>query len=263
HGVEAVRSMNARRIVSLSPSNTEILYELGVQEQVVATTAVCDEPAAAREKPSVGGWTNPDIEDVASHDPDLVLASDELQDRAVKLCEEAGLPVKQLTPTTLQDVFNTVKQVGELVDAEERARDVVDTMNDRVRDAAVLPEQRPRVYCEEWHDPPMAGGNWVPGMVRLAGGEPFLEGGERSRPVSADELQAFDPEHIVIHYCGFGDAADTGRVREREEWADIGAVEEGNVHVVDDALLNRPGPRLVDGVERLAELLHGSEQSRT
>ncbi|MDY6768598.1 MAG: cobalamin-binding protein [Candidatus Nanohaloarchaea archaeon] len=249
------------RIVSLAPSNTEILYELGVADRVVATTAVCDEPAAAERKPSVGGWTNPDVDAVAEHDPDLVLASDELQDEAVRRCADAGLPVKQVTPTRFHDVFNSVKQIGELVGAQERSRKLVADMNDQVKAVASTPEQRARVYCEEWHDPPMAGGNWIPRMIRLVGGEAIIQEGERSRTVTTEEVQEFDPEHIVLHYCGFGDAAAADQVTEREGWEDLAAVRDGNIHVIDDSLLNRPGPRLVDGLQQLHDIVHGSEQS--
>ncbi len=251
------------RIVSLAPSNTEILYELSAGDRVVATTAVCDTPAAATEKPSVGGWTNPDIEEIGGHDPDLVLASDELQDDAVRQCAEAGLPVKQVTPTRFHDVFNTIKEIGELVDREKRSRKLVADMNEAVKNTAKAPGQRPRVYCEEWHDPPMIGGNWIPRMVRLAGGEYLIPEGERSREVSTEEILSFDPEHIVLHYCGFGEAAEEEQVVERDGWDELSAVQQGNVHVVDDSLLNRPGPRLVDGLAELREIVHGSEQSRT
>lgn len=253
------------RIVSLAPSNTEILYRLGVADRVVATTAVCDHPEAVEEKPSIGGWTTPDINEVQAHDPDLILAADELQDDAVEACREAGLTVKQLTPTRFHDIFNAVKQIGEFVDREERARKLVADMNERVADLTVLPEHRTRVYCEEWHDPPMAGGNWIPRMVRLAGGEYLLAEGERSREVSTAEVQEFDPEHIVLHYCGYGADAGTDHVTERDSWAGITAVEEGNVHVIDDTLLNRPSPRIVEGVQQLRDAIapQGSEQSRT
>lgn len=242
------------RIASLAPSNTEILYALGVGDRVVATTSLCDHPAAAEETPSVGGWTNPDIDAVAEHDPDLVLAADALQDEAVAACREAGMFVKQLRPTRFHDVFNTVKAVGELVGAQDAARELVEELNDRVRDTAgVLDEEH--IYCEEWQSPAMVSGNWVPDIITLLGGEYPVTGGTRSREVSVDEIHGFNPEHIVLHPCGAGDQVDASQVLEREGWGDVAAVQEEQVHVVDDALLNRPGPRLVDGMERLADLL--------
>jgi iron complex transport system substrate-binding protein len=239
------------RIVSLAPSNTEILYALDAADHVVATTAVCDYPDGVQDVPSIGGWTTPDIDAVAKHDPDLVLATDELQDAAVEACRDAGLRVKQFTPTRLHDVFNTIKAVGELVGRRQAARDLVGTLNERIHGIATERPDTPRVYCEEWHEPPMVGGNWIPRMVGMVGGEYLIEEGERSRAVDTDEIQAYDPEHIVLHYCGFGDAAGVEQVVERDGWRDITAVKEGNVHVVDDSLLNRPGPRLVEGMEAL------------
>ncbi len=240
------------RIVSLAPSNTEILYELGVEDRVVATTAICDYPADAADKPSIGGWTNPDIDAVTEHEPDLVLATDELQNAAVEQCVNEGLHVKQFTPTTFQDVFNTIKAIGEHVGAEEQARDLVDELNARVRGlAAMTRSDTPRVYCEEWHDPPMVGGNWIPRMVNMIGGEYLINDGDRSREVTTDEVQDFDPDHIVLHYCGFGTDADPDRIYRRDGWTDISAVQQENVHVIDDSLLNRPGPRLIDGMWEL------------
>lgn len=241
------------RIVSLAPSNTEILYALGAEDRVVATTAVCDYPETAREKPSVGGWTNPDVNAVAEHDPDIVLASDALQDAAVDRCRDAGLPVRQFTPTRLRDVCNTVKVIGELVGQEDAAQEIVDDVNEDIRSMAQRGDTTARVYCEEWHEPPMVSGNWVPDIVSLLGGEYLIDGGERSRRVSTAEVQRFDPEYVFIHLCGFGDSAETTYVTERDGWQEITAVENGNVYVLDDSLLNRPGPRLVDGMRELQE----------
>lgn len=251
------------RIVSLAPSNTEILYALGVEARVVATTSICDVPPEAERKASVGGWTNPDIEEVKEHEPDLVLASDELQDRAVEECRDAGLEVRQLKPTAFHDVFNSVKTVGELVEKADEARELVERMNEDVKELAAANGSRTRVYCEEWHDPPMVGGNWIPRMVRIIGGDYLIDEWERSRKVSAEEVQEFDPEHVFLHYCGFGDSAEEEQVTDREAWDEITAVRNGNIHVIDDSLLNRPGPRLLEGLNELKEAIHGSEQSRT
>lgn len=242
-----------RHIVSLAPANTEILYALDAEETIVATTSICNHPDGVQDKPSVGGWTNPDVDEVVKHDPDLVLASDELQNEAVAQCEDAGLEVLQLTPTAFHDVFNTVKQIGEIVGREAEARAVVDRMNEDAREAAVSTDDRTRVYCEEWHEPRMIGGNWIPRMVRIVGGTYPIDEGERSREISTSEVQAFDPEHIFIHYCGFGDAAESEEIADREGWEEITAVEEGNIHIIDDSLLNRPGPRLVKGMKTIRQ----------
>lgn len=249
--------MTYDRIVSLAPSNTEILYALDADDRIVATTAVCDHPTEASDKPSVGGWTNPDVDAVADHDPDLVLASDALQDDAVERCREAGLTVEQLTPTRLHDVLNTVKRIGELVDRDQAAQDLVDDLNRQIHDLSTRNRtDTPRTYCEEWHDPPMIGGNWIPDLIRMLGGDYLINPGERSRRVTGNEIQAFDPDHIVLHYCGFDDATDPDQVLDRDGWQDITAIQHDEVHVIDDSLLNRPGPRLVEGMRELHEIIY-------
>ncbi len=244
-------------IVSLAPSNTEILYALGAEDRIVATTAVCDHPPAAEDKPSVGGWTNPDVDEVARFDPDLVLASDALQDDAVQQCRDADLPVKQFTPTRLHHVLNTIKRIGELVECEPQAAELVDDMNQQIHDLSTTGgANEPRIYCEEWHEPPMIGGNWIPDMIQLLGGDYLLTPGERSRTVDTAEIQRFDPVHIFLHYCGHGDSPSPDHVLKRDGWQDLTAVQNGTVHVLHDSLLNRPGPRLVNGMRTVADHLH-------
>lgn len=112
-------------------------------------------------------------------------------------------------------------------------------------------DPRPTVYCEEWSDPPMVAGNWVPDVVDVAGGDyPFLDAGERSRRVTRAEVERADPDHVVLHVCGRGDRVDPTPVTDRD-WALDAAV-----HVVDDALLNQPSPNLLVAAERLADLFH-------
>jgi iron complex transport system substrate-binding protein len=111
---------------------------------------------------------------------------------------------------------------------------------------------RPRVYVEEWHQPPMASGNWVPEIVRAAGGEPFpILPGALSREVTLDEVARFGPALIVISWCGAGSLADKNLLLQRGGWDALSAVQQGSVRVIDDSLLNRPGPRLVEGAQRL------------
>ncbi len=237
------------RIVSLAPSNTEILFEIGAGDQIVATTSLCDFPEEARKLPSIGGWTNPDIERVESFEPDLVLASDELQDEAVEELEENGLEVLQVKPHRLDEVFDSIIRIGEKVGKRSEAVKVVESMKSEINDIDL---ENTKVYCEEWMDPPMASGNWVPDLIEKGNGEYFIESG-RSREFELEELKQFDPELIVLHICGAGPGLDPSIIERREDWEEIEAVQNENVFVVDDSLLNRPGPRLVEGVKKIEE----------
>jgi iron complex transport system substrate-binding protein len=241
-------------IVSLAPSNTEILYAIGAEDDIVATTSLCSYPEEASEKQSIGGWTNPKIERIIEFDPDIILASDDLQDEAVEKIQEKGFPVHQVKPHSLQEVFESIVEIGEAVERKEEAEKLVGEMKNSIDQLEL--ENSPRIYCEEWMDPPMASGNWIPGLIEEADGEYFLEDGERSREFEMEKLREFDPEYIFMNICGAGEALNTEELEKREDWQDISAVKNGNVFAVDDSLLNRPGPRLVEGLKRIVERIN-------
>ncbi|WP_423996608.1 cobalamin-binding protein [Halorubrum trapanicum] len=252
--------MSLPRVVSLAPSATATVAALGGADRLVGVTAHCDlsdDPDAGsahgEESPTVvGGWLNPDLDRVAALDPDVVLTSDGLQADLADNSRDRGLDVAHREPSTLDEAVEGFAargaDVGRPEAGERLAADARDRL-DRIADA-VADRPRPTVYCEEWSDPPMAAGNWVPDVVRAAGGRyPFVDPGERSREVDPAAVEQADPDHAVVHVCGHGDRVDPASVAERD-WVDA------PVHVIDDSLLNQPSPALLDGVERLARLLH-------
>ena len=238
-------------IISLAPSNTEILFELGVEDDILATTSLCDYPEEAIEKPSIGGWTNPKIERLEEFDPDLILASDDLQDEAVEKIREEGFEVLQVRPHTLDEVFQSIEKIGEAVDREKEAEKLIQNMKKEIEGLEF--KDAPRIYCEEWMDPPMASGNWIPGLIEEADGKNFLKDGERSREFELENLENFDPEYIFMNICGAGEALDTNELEKRSDWQSITAVENRDVYTIDDSLLNRPSPRLVEGLRKIVE----------
>nr|WP_251344229.1 helical backbone metal receptor [Haloplanus sp. GDY1] len=240
--------MPPRRVVSLSPAATATLRELGAADRLVGVTSHCrvddGDPAV------LGGWLNPDLDRLAALDPDLVCTGDALQAEVRDAIRDRGLDVHHTDATTLDGVIEGFAALGRAVgrpDAGERlaarSRERLDRLRERTSG------ERPTVYCEEWADPPMAAGNWVPEVVAAAGGRyPFVDPGERSRRVERSAVEAADPDHAVLHLCGRGTDVDPATITDRD-W-DVGPA----VHVVDDALLNQPSPNLIDGAERLADL---------
>ena len=250
--------MTDLRVVSLAPSATATLSGMGAAETLVGVTHHCDPPADAgsahgAEPVAVGGWLDPSLERVAELSPDVVCTSDGLQADLADDCRARGFEVDHREPATLADVLETFERRGDAVGRPEAGATLAEDARrrlDRVADA-VADRPRPTVYCEEWSDPPMAAGNWVPDAVRAAGGRyPFVEAGDRSREVDGEEVAAAEPDHAVVHVCGHGTRADPGVIADRE-WA-----VDPDVHVVDDSLLNQPSPALIDGIERLARLFH-------
>ena len=254
------RPMEPPRVVSLAPSATATLSALGAAECLVGVTHHDDPPddagsAHGTDPVAVGGWTTPSIDRVEELAPDIVFTSDGLQAAVADACRDRGLEVDHREPATLDDVLAGFLARGAAVgrpEAGERLAADARRRLDAVADA-VADRPRPVVYCEEWSEPPMAAGNWVPDAVAAAGGRyPFVERGERSREVDPAAVAAADPDHAVVHVCGHGDRVDPATVADRD-WIDA------PVHVLDDSLLNQPSPALIDGVERLARLLHPEE----
>ncbi|MBI4894675.1 MAG: cobalamin-binding protein [Candidatus Aenigmarchaeota archaeon] len=246
------------RIVSLAPSNTEILYAIGAGDQIVGVTTFCDYPPEAKAKQKVGGWTNVDYDAIRALAPDVVITSTSVQDVAAQKCREMGFNVLHIDPKNLSEVFDSVHRLGQLVGMQSGAELVVQMMRLKIDEVVKRVEggsMRPRVYAEEWHKPPFVCGNWIPELIQLAGGESLINEG-RSREVALDEVKAFDPHYMIVTWCGFGERAQAELIKYREGWEDVYAVKNGRIFVFDDSYLNRPGPRLVDGLELLARTIH-------
>lgn len=246
-----------QRIISLAPSVTEILYAIGAGDRVVAVTASCDFPAEAKFKPKVGSFKAVDDSRIRSLEPDLIISSTLVQKDSVKRFNPAGFPVLHIDPRSMKEVFESVVTIGEAVGFKDQAVKLATDLKKAFDSASVKKERaRPRVYIEEWHEPPMMSGNWVPDLVRAAGGEyGIIAAGEASRKITTEEVVAYDPQLIVLSLCGYGEKVDKNIIQRRKGWEGITAVKSGKVHVVHDTFLNRPGPRLVEGLKRLRLLL--------
>ncbi|HZU05807.1 MAG TPA: cobalamin-binding protein [Chloroflexota bacterium] len=213
-----------------------------------------------------------DLERLRALAPDLILtqelcavcaASRAEVERAVRVLGTAPR-VLSLEPNTLDDVLETIRVVGEATGQQARAEALVRELRariERVRAATTDVPVRPRVVCLEWTDPPWVAGHWVPEMVTLAGGHDVLGvAGKPSVPIDPAAIPAAAPEVVVLMPCGFDLArtlAERDVVRRLPGWETLPAVQAGRVYAVDgSSYFNRPGPRLVDGLELLAHLLH-------
>lgn len=276
------------RIVSLLPSTTEILFGLGAGDEVVGVTFECDFPAEARLRPIVSTSAMPEGLDpaqidefvaaalrrgddlyhlqadaLAGLDADMVVTQDLCAVCAVdvSVVDDAlahlgcRADVVTIDPHTLGDVLDSVIELGERTGREPAAREWVASLSARLDavTAAVAGRAKPRVLVLEWTDPPYAPGHWIPEMVERAGGVPALgTAGEKSVRITWEQAMTADPDLVVCAPCGF-DLPDAAA-----QAASV-AARFGNVPVwaVDaNASFARPGPRLVDGVETLAAILH-------
>jgi iron complex transport system substrate-binding protein len=221
---------------------------------------------------SGGGLYQVDAEALGSADPDLILTQGLCDVCAPTLGDvedvARDLPrtpeIVSLDPHTLTDVLADIARVGRLCDMEDRARDVVDTLRGRIESVAKRAGQtdvRPRTLCLEWLEPLFAAGHWVPEMVALAGGVDVLgRPGEKSRRVISDDIVNASPGLAVLMPCGFDlerTRKEAGIVTQARWWSRLPASRNGRTWIVDgSSYFNRPGPRLVDGLELLAHILH-------
>jgi iron complex transport system substrate-binding protein len=286
------------RVVSLLPSATEILFEIGAGGNVVAVTHECDHPAGARELPTVtssllatdgaapgaidrhihaarhagSSIYRLDEAALAALEPDLIVTQELCDVCAVAYSEvtravrrlPAEIPVLSLEPRTVEEICESVEEVGLATGCVDGSRAVATGMRTLINAIAALdpPSPRPRVVCIEWTDPLMVGGHWVPEMVRLAGGVDVLgEEGAPSRYVSWDAVIDARPEVMILMPCGY-DLERTlelvPEVASRPGFDDLECTRSGRVMVVDgSAYFSRPGPRIVHGLELLAAAVRG------
>jgi iron complex transport system substrate-binding protein len=186
--------------------------------------------------------------------------------RVVAEWRDSPAQIVSLQPNTLADVWADINRVAQALGAAERGVELVAGLDERVRDIRDKTEgisEKPTVACIEWIEPLMIAGNWIPELVELAGGVVVLgEAGKHARWISWQELCDKDPDIIVVMPCGFGierSRQDIAVLTQRPEWPQMKAVRAGRVYVVDgNQYFNRPGPRLLESLEILVELIHPS-----
>ncbi len=249
-----------RRVISLVPSVSEILFAVGAQERLVGVTDFCDYPAEARRKPHVGGMLAPSLETMVALRPDLVVATT-AGNREETFAQLARLeiPVFLVNPTSVADVFDLVSRLAELTDRGEAGARLVAMLRARTRAVservALLP--RPRVLYVLWPEPLIvpARGALVSELIALAGGESVTADGGTGYPrYGVEAALARAPEVIILASHGPSQGA---MARDKwERFTRIPAVKAGRLYTVDGNLMHRYGPRVVDGLEQLARLIH-------
>lgn len=284
------------RIASLLSSATEIVYELGLGDRLVAISHECDWPPEALGLPRTSrvrfdpaGLTSGEIDAevrrcmeehgsvyaldepvLAAARPDVILSQ--------AVCEVCAVPtgsvreivdalpgapaVVSLDAHTLEQILETVQQVADAAGEPARGREAVERLRGRIAGVmrAVAGRPRPRVLALEWLDPPFAPGHWVPEMIDLAGGDCLVgEPGSHSVEISWERVSGLDPDRLLLVPCGYdltASRADADRVRDRLLRAAPRAVADGCAAVGHSAFFSRSGPRVVDGIEALAAWLH-------
>ena len=251
-----------QRIISLSPSNTEILFALGLGDSVVGVTEYCNYPPEALDKAKVGEFYKPDIERIIALHSDLILADSIHAKEVILALEERGLTVFALAPENLDGILEDIQMVGRITGKEQEASELVNQMGSRIKavtDKTENLQERPRLFYITWHDPlwTIGVGTFIHELVEKAGGVNIFQDVTGHKAVDIELVIARNPE-VIIACAGHGAARD-----EPFDWAEsepklqpTEARKNNRIHQIDADLVSRPGPRIVDALEWFAYFIH-------
>ncbi|HEV2340537.1 MAG TPA: ABC transporter substrate-binding protein [Candidatus Acidoferrales bacterium] len=259
--------LEVHRIVSLAPSLTEIIYAVGAEERLVGVSELSDKPPAAKEKPRVGMSMDPSLEAIAGLKPDLVLMTAVNRWQTEDALKEMGIPVYGVEPHTVAGTLDSITDIGNLIGAESKARDVVGKLQQRLETLkAKLAGAAPKsALFVVWEDPLISVGErtFLADALRCAGAKSVVRSRQDWPQVSMEEIVRLEPDYIVYAKSGADSAGEIAaamrerlkELREEPGWRNLKAVKEGHVTVVSDEV-NLPAPGLIDAIEQLARQIH-------
>ena len=252
---------NPQRLASLAPSITEILFALDINEEIVGITSFCDYPEAALSKPKIGGFVNPSIEKIVSLKPDLVIGIGEGNRReTIYRLGNLGLSVYCVNPKGFDGVMRTIQNIGEIVGRQDESEKIIRNMFNKMKHIVILtkPLPRPRVFFQVGFDPIVTVGRRTLGndLIRLAGGRSISENESVIYPLYSMEIILLKaPEIIIISSMG-SKKNYLNLAKKWQNWKSIPAVKMNAIHVVDSNLVDRPTPRIIEGLEELTKIIH-------
>jgi iron complex transport system substrate-binding protein len=249
----------ATRIVSLAPSITESLFAIGAGDQIVGVTEYCSYPPAAQEKPHVGGMINPSIESIIALHPTLIILSMEgnLREDYDRL-QTHNIPIVVSNPRTLEGIYRSLQQLGELTGHEAEAGNLVRTL--RAREDSIRSRIRGTnirtLMIVSLHPLIVVGGKtFLNELLQAAGGENLASGLSSTYPTySREALIAQDPDVILVMSDVLRDVGDL--VRYFPEWRNLTAAKRQRMFRINADIVSRPGPRAIEGLEELSRILH-------
>jgi len=252
---------SAKRIISLAPSITEILFDLGLNEEIAGVTDFCDYPEAVLSKPRIGGFVNPNIEKIVSLKPDLIIATrDGNRMETVHRIEDLGFSAYVIDPKGFDGVMKTIKNIGEVVGRGDESRRIIRNMMIKKEHIVTLTRSlpKPRVLFQVGEAPIITVGRetLANDLIRLAGGRSISENERMNYPLySIEAILSKAPEIIIL--SSMERRKDySNLIKWWQNWNSIPAVKKNAIHVVDSSLVDRPTHRIVEGLEALVRMIH-------
>ncbi len=264
-GREVTIPSKPARLISLAPSVTEILFAVGAGDQVVGVTSFCNYPAEATTREVVGGFdpNTISVEKIVSLKPDLVFVEDIIHQPIIDALDKLHIPVVAVAARTVAGVYDNITFVGQVTGHPAEAAQVVTSMQDRINAVATrlanLPtSDRPTVFWEMWDEPLMTTGpnTFTSQIIELAGGVNIFADVTQDYPqVSLEEVVSRNPA-VIMSADTHGDKLSVEQVAQRPGWANIDAVKNNRIYLLNGDIVSRAGPRLADAVEAAARALH-------
>ncbi len=247
------------KIISLSPSTTEILFALGLDDEIVGVTDYCDYPEEALSKEKVGGFAEANLEKIISLGPDLVISSGNEDKDHGKILYDADIQVATFNSGSIEAVFQEIIRVGDLTGKKEEAEKLVKDLKSKKDEIVKEVENKPRkkVFYEVWHDPLTAAGkgSFMDELISLAGGENIA--GNIDNPYPEYSLEALidkNPEVYITTSGGIGKTKED--IKSRLGYENIDAIKNDRIFLVDENIVSRPGPRIIQALEIIANSIH-------
>ncbi len=249
-----------QRIVSLSPSNTEIIFALGAGDRVVGVTSFCDYPEEARKVEQVGAFDGPNMELIRKAQPDVVLAG-YIQEDAVKTLEDMGIQVIVTEAESFEAIYHSISLIGKITGTDEKAEEIISGMKEKIAEieAKTKDKEKPKVFYVVWADPLTTAGSktFINDVIKAAGGINLAEKVESWAKYSAEQLVSDDPEMLVAALHSTDRGMNKEDLSQHQVFSKLECVKKGKVHVMsDDNVMSRPGPRITQAIEELYRVFY-------
>lgn len=250
-----------KRIVSLAPNITEILFGLGLNEEIAGVTDFCNYPEAALNKPKIGGFVDPSIEKIVSLKPDLIIATrDGNRPETIRTLEDLGFSVYVTDPKGFDGVIKTIKNIGEVLGRSDASGRMISNMMIKKEHIVTLTRSlpKPSVFFQVGEAPMITVGRetLANDLIRLAGGRSISENERMNYPIYSIETVISKAPEIIIRSSMESKKNYSNLIRMWQNWKSIPAVKRKAIYVVDSNLVDRPSPRIIEGLEAIVRMIH-------
>lgn len=260
YGREVTLPKNPQRIISLAPSSTEILFAVGLGYRVVGVDDNSDYPEAAKNKTKIGSYLNPNLEVIASLEPDLILVTDITSKEYVASLEEKNFTVVVLAPKTIQGIIRDIRVVGAIGNKTTEANNLADNLEQRINAITSKTSNsslyRPKVYVEYYPYWTYGPGSFGNDLISMAGGKNIAAITATAYSEITNEFVVASNPELIIFTVGSRASTTIKDIKSRTGWDKVDAVKNNKIYTIDDDIISRPGPRIVDALEQLARLIH-------